>query len=135
MGRGETHASFLLRVGYSYGTQGRHFVRGEMRAAFRTFLGVIALALGGCCDNEALPKMKRDLYSQTASERNEAALGLARCGAKAKDVVPRLSSMLYDSNVGVQSSAAYALREIDTPDARRALEQAQAAREMRRRRR
>ncbi len=100
----------------------------------RIVVGAITLLLLGCCDNEALPKMKRNLYSQNASDRNEAALGLARCGAKAKDVVPRLASMLYDSNVGVQSSAAYALREIDTPDARRALEQAQKAREMRRQR-
>jgi HEAT repeat protein len=100
----------------------------------RMVIGALAILLLGCCDNEALPKMKRNLYSQNASDRNEAALGLARCGAKAKDVVPRLVSMLYDSNVGVQSSAAYALREIDTPDARRALEQAQKAREMRRQR-
>ncbi len=101
----------------------------------RAFIGAMSLVLVGCCDKEALPEMKQNLYSQNAAERNEAALALARCGAKAKDVVPRLISMLYDSNVGVQSSAAYALREIDTPDARRALEQAQKAREMRRQRR
>jgi HEAT repeat protein len=101
----------------------------------RIVVGAITIVLLGCCDNEALPKMKRHLYSQNASERNEAALALARCGAKAKDVVPRLISMLYDVNVGVQSSAAYALREIDTPDTRRALEQAQKAREARRQRR
>jgi HEAT repeat protein len=106
-----------------------------MEVAMRVLITMIGLFLMGCCDNEALPKMKQNLYSQNASERNEAALGLARCGAKAKDVVPRLAAMLYDSNVGVQSSAAYALREIDTSDARRALAQAQAAREMRRQRR
>lgn len=101
----------------------------------RIVVGAMTLVLLGCCDNEALPKMKQDLYSQNASERNEAALALARCGAKGKDVVPRLVSMLYDPNVGVQSSAAYALREIDTPEARRALDQAQKAREARRQRR
>jgi len=96
---------------------------------------LVVILAGGCCDKEALPRMKRSLYSQKSSERNEAALALSRCGKHAKDIVPRLISMLYDENVGVQSSAAYALREIDTPEARRALEQAQAMREKRRQRR
>lgn len=126
MGREATRAPFFLRVFDMVGQ--RIFCLG-------IFWGLLAVLTGGCCDKEGLPRMKHSLYSQKSSERNEAALGLARCGTYAKDVVPRLISMLYDENVGVQSSAAYALREIDTPQARRALEQAQALREKRRQQR
>ena len=61
-------------------------------------------------------------------ERNAAALALAKCGKLAEPAVPRLSSMLYDPNVGVQSSSAYALREIGSPAAVAAIERVEAAR-------
>lgn len=82
----------------------------------------------GCCSEEELPTFRKSLYSPSAKERNAAALGLARCGARASDMVPRLGQLLYDENVGVQSSSAYALRKIDTPDARVLLSRAEARR-------
>lgn len=88
------------------------------------FIAACALLLAGCCDEQALPSRARALYSSSAKDRNEAALELARCGAKSANSVSRLGQLLYDSNVGVQSSAAYALRKIDTPEARAILERA-----------
>ena len=84
-----------------------------------------ALILVGCCKTEEIPAQTRKLYSQSAKDRNEAALELARCSSPDVDrAVSRLIELLYDRNVGVQSSAAYALRRIDSPAARRALEKA-----------
>lgn len=89
----------------------------------RFVLGCICiLTLTGCCDSERIPGYIRNLNSSSASERNEAALKLARCGGKAERAVPTLAQLLYDDNVGVQSAAAYALRKIDTPSARRIME-------------
>ena len=85
----------------------------------------------GCCSETDLPSFKKGLYSPAAKERNAAALGLAKCGEKASDSVSRLGHLLYDENVGVQSSAAYALRKIDTEAARtllRRVEEQRAAR-------
>lgn len=95
-------------------------------------LGVMVSAMTlvtcGCCDRKNMAKYSRELTSAASKERNEAALQLARCGREAAAAVPQLSQMLYDENAGVQSSAAYALREIDTDAARRALDAAQKAR-------
>lgn len=85
-------------------------------------------SLIGCCSEQDLPSLKKGLYSPSAKERNASALGLARCGTRASDVVPRLGQLLYDDNVGVQSSSAYALRKIDTEDARILLSRAEARR-------
>jgi HEAT repeat protein len=92
---------------------------------------VLLSSLSACCDEKAIPKLRQQLYSQASSERNEAALSLARCGAAASAAVPRLAQLMYDKNVGVQSSAAYALRKIDTPSARAALKEAEDARRKR----
>lgn len=87
-------------------------------------LAMLAL-LGGCCGPNDSAKARYKLYSASVHERNEAALTLARClGPEAEASVPRLIDLLYDRNVGIQSSAAYALRRIDTPAARAALERA-----------
>jgi HEAT repeat protein len=86
----------------------------------------------GCCKEGDLPALQRALYSTQAADRNHAALELAKCGSKAQPAVPRLATLLYDPNVGVQSSAAFALRKIDTPEARRAIENALAVRRKRR---
>ncbi len=86
----------------------------------------------GCCSESELPGFKKGLYSSVAKERNSAALGLAKCGEKASDSVSRLGQLLYDENVGVQSSAAYALRKIDTESARVLLQRAESARAARR---
>ena len=77
-----------------------------------------------CCDTENLPKNIQALNSPSPKVRNQAALDLASCGESASKAVPRLGRLLYDENVGVQSSAAYALRKIDTDEAREILERA-----------
>ena len=94
----------------------------------------ILLTIGGlgCCSESDLPNYKKGLYSPVAKERNSAALGLAECGERASDSVSRLGQLLYDDNVGVQSSAAYALRKIDTESARALLQRAESARAARR---
>lgn len=95
-------------------------------------LNIIALLLSiflvACCKTEDIPKDIRALYSSSAKERNEAALKLASCGEDAAKAVPRLADLIYDKNVGVQSSAAYALRKIDTPEAREVLKKAEERR-------
>jgi HEAT repeat protein len=92
---------------------------------FPIFTLVALLTLSSCCDKAEAAKARRDLYSALAKDRNEAALTLAQCGeAEAGPAVPRLIELMYDQNIGVQSSAAYALRKIDTKVARDALERA-----------
>jgi HEAT repeat protein len=98
---------------------------------FGIALGLASLA-GGCCSEEDIPSFKRGIYSSDAKERNKAALGLARCGEKAADTTARLGELLYDKNVGVQSSAAYALRKIDTEEARAILRRVEEVRAERR---
>ena len=88
-------------------------------------VSMIVLVASSCCKKEEIPLLTRKLYSSAARDRNEAALELAKCGSPEVDgAVPRLIQLMYDENVGVQSSAAYALRKIDSPAARRALERA-----------
>ncbi len=93
-----------------------------------SLLSLIACGAIACCDRAAVPDQLQKLYSSQAKERNKAALALAKCGDLAEPAVPRLAALLYDSNVGVQSSAAYALREIGSPQAVKAIEKAEAAR-------
>lgn len=84
----------------------------------------MATLLVGCCNDAEIPADVQRLSSQKTRDRTDAALHLARCGASAEQAVPRLTELLYDDNVGVQSAAAYALRKIGTSEARRALERA-----------
>ena len=95
--------------------------------SIRLFLISVAglIILYGCCSKEEAAKARKDLYSSLAKDRNDAAQTLAQCGAEeGRPAVPRLIQLMYDQNVGVQSSAAYALRKIDTPEARAALDKA-----------
>jgi hypothetical protein len=94
-------------------------------------LTVFLVSVVGCCDKSQIPDYTRSLYSDAPRDRSNAALQLARCGSNASGAVARLTQLLYDENVGVQSSAAYALRKIDTKDARAAMERAEAARRSR----
>ena len=73
---------------------------------------------------EDIPRLRKQLSSSDASKRNEAALALAGLGAKAQPAEDSLIRLLSDKNSGVKSSAAYALRAIDTPKARAALDKA-----------
>ena len=96
------------------------------RLVLRTLIISIAvMPLVSCCKDSELPGAFKDLYSSSAKDRNEAALTLASCGSpKADRAVSRLIQLLNDENVGVQSSAAYALRRIGTKQASEALERA-----------
>lgn len=106
--------------------------RSEDRRAVRYLLNcVLVVMFAGCCRQEEIPREVDKLYSSRANERNEGALALARCGSRADKAVARLAALLYDENVGVQSSAAYALRKIDTRRAREVLERAEARRRKR----
>lgn len=90
-----------------------------MRALVFSFL----ILLLGCTDPKKVPIYISQLSSSKASERNDAALELGYIGAPhAKKAVPYLIPLLTDPNPGVQSAAAYALRRIDTLEARSALE-------------
>ena len=85
------------------------------------FLLVVTL-ICGCCNKEEIPGLIEKLNSMKSHDRSQAALDLARCGTKASKAVPRLAELLYDENVGVQSSASYALRKIDTSEARKIMD-------------
>lgn len=86
---------------------------------------LICLLLSSCGPGvEEIPRLKRDLSSSDSSKRSEAALSLGRMGPKAQPAEDALIRLLSDKNGGVKSAAAYALREIDTPKARKALERA-----------
>lgn len=98
------------------------------------FLGVLG-SLAGCCDAEKIPKFIEKLNSAAAKERNDAALKLAHCGSKADGAVSTLALLLHDDNVGVQSAAAYALRKIDTPRARKIMDRIDRERRAARQRR
>jgi HEAT repeat protein len=90
------------------------------------------VAFAGCCDESGIPKRIQGLYSSEAGVRNDSALALARCGKSGGRAVSRLADLLYDPNVGVQSSAAYALRKIDTKEAQHYLAAAEDRRRTRR---
>ena len=82
----------------------------------------------GCCNESRIPQAMRGLNSSEARERNEALQVLAQCGERGASAVPRIAALLHDKNVGVASSAAYALRKIDSKEARTALKTAEESR-------
>lgn len=106
-----------------------------MTRLYATLIATVIFFTTGCCEEKGLPNALRDLYSERASERNKALLLISKCGDRVESAVPRISQLLYDENVGVASSAAYALRCIDTKNARAALKRAEDARAARRARR
>ena len=96
--------------------------RGILAALFIALCAVVQ----GCCDEDALPRAIDQLSSPKASERNQALHVVGRCGQRSESAVPTIERLMYDQNVGVASSAAYALRRIDTHSARQALKAAEA---------
>jgi len=106
-----------------------------MTLLYTTLLATLIIFTTGCCDEKGLPNALRDLYSEKASERNKALLLMSKCGDRVESAVPRISQLLFNENVGVASSAAYALRCIDTKNARAALTRAEDARAAQRSRR
>lgn len=89
---------------------------------------LITVISAGCCKESDVPAALSGLYAREPRERNRSLQVLAQCPAMAESAVPRITSLMYDSNVGVASSAAYALRRIDSKEARQALKLAEEAR-------
>ena len=100
-------------------------VRGVPAGVVLIFL---VFGVSACCDERALPRAIEQLQSPNASDRNKALHVVGRCGERSERAVPRIAQLMYDKNVGVASSAAYALRKIDTPSARAALKAAEDTR-------
>lgn len=98
----------------------------NITSRFFVIILVLLFVFTGCKDRSAeVPGLIRQLNSSQAKVRNQAALSLGHIGSPDADrAAIYLIKLLYDENVGVQSSAAYALRRIDTPEARAALERA-----------
>ena len=92
------------------------------------FAILISLSVSACCDEKALSGALKDIYSDKASQRNKALQVISQCGKRGESAVPRITQLMYDENVGVASSAAYALRKIDSKAARAALKRAEDAR-------
>ncbi len=97
-----------------------------MRSPYR--LLTVVLILGStnflACQESAeiaIPRLQKKLYAKESSVRNQAALKLAGYGPEAAPATAALASTLKDSNAGVRSSAAFALRSIGTPEAEDAL--------------
>ena len=82
------------------------------------------VSLSACRENAktAVPRLIKDLESPTASVRNAACQSLATYGPDAKEATKPLIRRLYDENIGIRSSAAFALRKIDSPEATAALD-------------
>lgn len=100
-----------------------------MKQHVRLFLAfLISLTVTACCDEKALSGALKDIYSDKASQRNKALQVISQCGKRGESAVPRIAQLMYDDNVGVASSAAYALRKIDSKAARAALKRAEDAR-------
>ncbi len=99
-----------------------------MLVAFRfckilTIIFFVLFSVSACGPSkEDLPKYMKELKSSESKTRNRAALAIAELGPDAEKAVPSLVMLLGDDNGGVRSSAAYALRRIDTPRARQALD-------------
>jgi len=88
-----------------------------------TLLCFSAALLIGCEDPKKVPEHIRKIQYGSAHEKTEAAMSLGRIGApEAVPAVGSLIALLDHENPGVQSAAAYALRKIDTPRARQALD-------------
>ena len=104
------------------------FLRGMRRATSRNFVITTTCFLLISCSEPAetaVPKLIEKLHSADKRERNQAALALAGYGKAAEPAVTALITVLRDPNPGIRTSAAYALREIDTPDAQAALDRAE----------
>jgi hypothetical protein len=102
--------------------------RSQSAHSSRIFFAILLLC-SGCCKQDKIPHYIAKLQSREHRDRSSAAFELARCGEKAGGAVSILSRLLYDDNAGVQSAAAYALREIDTPAAREILAKIKRVRE------
>jgi hypothetical protein len=96
----------------------------------RVFIAAL-IGLSGCCREAEIPSALKGLYSSDPREKNRSLQVLAQCPQQSEPSVPRIAALMYDGNVGVSSSAAYALRKIDSKEAREALQVAVTTRERR----
>ena len=101
------------------------------RAAVAVLLALLVAC--GPPSEERMNELKEQLQSSNTRTRNRAALDLANYGRHAAPAIPQLKRLLNDPNGGVQTSAAYALRQIGTPEADAALKSAPKTRRVRRR--
>lgn len=86
---------------------------------------MLTLTLSSGCHESAehaVPHLIKQLDSDIASERNAACHALASYGPEARPATKALIKRLRDENIGIRSSAAYALRKIDSPEATAALD-------------
>ena len=94
----------------------------------KSILSLVLLSVCLACGEPgsiAIPKLQKALSSKDSRERNQAAQTLASYGAEAAPATAALILLLKDSNMGVRSSAAYALRGIGSETAKRALDRYQ----------
>ena len=89
-----------------------------------SFFSIVFLGALACRESAetAVPRLVKDLESPTPSVRNAACQALATYGPDARDATKPLIRRLYDENIGIRSSAAFALRKIDSPEATAALD-------------
>lgn len=97
---------------------------GRSLQALAACLFLAGSGASGCGDpKKEVPGLVRELGSSESKTRSQAALRLGRIGSPhAVPAVGPLIALLGDENPGVRSAAAYALRQIDTPEARAALD-------------
>ncbi len=96
--------------------------------AFESFVLALVAVLSGCCHEAEVPLAVRGLYSSDPREKNRSLQTLAQCPQQSKPSVQRIAALMYDPNVGVASSAAYALRKMNSPEALEALQGAEQTR-------
>jgi HEAT repeat protein len=83
---------------------------------------MIALISCNSVSEKDIPRLKQELASSKSELRNQAALSLARLGPKASPATKELIILLHDPNRGIRSSAAFALRKIESDEATKALD-------------
>ena len=98
---------------------------------YKHLLTAIIIGVSGCCREAEIPTALKGLYSSDPREKNRSLQVLAQCPQQSEPSVRRIAALMYDGNVGVASSASYALRKIDSKEAREALQVAVASRERR----
>jgi HEAT repeat protein len=129
LGRGKgkkgKKASEVKMYPFGMSENGSHLLR---PVSLAILCAITVCSITGCCDQSALPKAMRNLSSSDVREKNRALQIIAQCGSRGEAAVPRIIQLMYDDNVGVASSAAYALRKIDSKEARAALRRAEEAR-------
>ena len=84
---------------------------------------LLFLLLAACGPSkEELPGLIKELSHKDGRVRNQAALRIARMGSDGKPAVKPLIRLLKDDSAGIRTSAAYALRNIGTKEAIKALD-------------